>query len=170
MNKIIRLTIVLIVLATLGTTNSTAQSRTNIDKLNKTVLDYVKSDKKFKEIVFNETKLITQNYRSTEPIIRNFTRVTLEAGSQYGVLFLVDGEAVKEVDLKCIFDKDVIEPHGEVSGPSEIISVRHIKDTTDFTFTVKQTSEFTFSVTTWEDLPKEGAFYTIMVVRLAEIK
>ncbi len=145
-----------------------AQDRKNIDKLNATVLDKMKGDKKFKEIVLNETKLITQNLWTKEKLIRNYTRVSLEAGKRYVVLFLVDGQAVKEVDLKCIFNKDVIEPHGEVSGPSEIIAVRHIKETTDFTFKVKETAEFTFSVTTWEDLPKEGAFYTIMVVQLAD--
>ncbi len=166
MKKISILTFILITLATLGAANLTAQSRVNIDALNKKILDFVKSDKKFGEVVLNQTKLITQNLSSPEKAKRDYTRVTLEAGSKYGVLFLVDGSAVKSLDLACIFDKDAIEPHGEASGPSEIINMRNVSNTADRTFTVKTTAEFIFNVTTWEDLPKDGAFYTIIVVKL----
>jgi len=166
MKKIAILTTILVLMSALGAGSSFAQSRVNIDALNQSATDFVKSEKKFKDIVFSQTKLITHRMGSGEKLVRDPTRVTLEAGNRYTVIFLVDGEAVKEVDLTCYVDKGVIDPPGVASGPTEMIKVPHVKDTSDFTFAVKETAEFTFFVTTWEELPKEGAYYTIMVARL----
>jgi hypothetical protein len=172
MKKILTLAMLLTVIAFIGATNTNAQSRKRIDKMNKAIID----NPEFKEIVFNETKLITKNLFDAADT-ENDTHVNLEAGKNYVIFYLVDDEVVKSFVAVCSFDKDKATQINTKNTDSKTKVVGDLAVITStgsrvagFELSVKKNEMFLFRMSTTATLPKEGGYYSIMVIRTEPTK